>query len=419
MKICELFKVKHIIPILCFATILSGCSEKKEEDSKIKQLNVLTEYSFEENVKSAETNMEMEDDSVKVSVQYLPQNEKERKTEIQKLRTQIMAGESPDVFLLDGISETLTEVKTPLLENPYQTMGSGALAPLDDFMDKDSYWRNSTYKEEFLKAGQYNGKQYIIPLSCTYFIYQRSQDMEEMTGNTLNDWLENAVLSSDNRVKDTFRKCLPNLSARWIQPAVNYDAGEVIFESDKRNSFANSYLAFRKTVTASDEPELSFRIREISKTGYENGMELQTVPDINGAKAAAITAYGAVGMASDYKQESYDFIMLFLNDRVENAISENPNITRPAMNGFIDPFHFPVQESALNTWMGTSDEGILREVKESFEEIDSAFFITNAERRMNKEVREINYLKTSKEQEQKLIKLSEDIENTYKVMIKE
>lgn len=124
-------------------------------------------------------------------------------------------------------------------------------------------------------------------------------------------------------------------------------------------------------------------------------------------------------MASDYKQESYDFIMLFLNDRVENAISENPNITRPAMNGFIDPFHFPVQESALNTWMGTSDEGILREVKESFEEIDSAFFITNAERRMNKEVREINYLKTSKEQEQKVITLSEDIENTYKVMIKE
>ena len=89
-------------------------------------------------------------------IQRLPDKQEEREIEIQKMRTEIMAGKGPDVYLLDGKQENGEEF-LPLLENPYQTMQSGALAPLDELMEKDSYWKDDTYSDVILKAGQYDG----------------------------------------------------------------------------------------------------------------------------------------------------------------------------------------------------------------------------------------------------------------------
>ena len=52
-------------------------------------------------------------------------------------------------------------------------------------------------------------------------------------------------------------------------------------------------------------------------------IDLQVVPDLEGRKMASIQTYGAVGMSSDLKQEAYDFLMLFLNDRSQKDSREH------------------------------------------------------------------------------------------------
>ena len=72
---------------------------------------------------------------IRVEIQTLPGEGPERETEIEKLRTEIMAGKGPDVYLLESDQDNIAEVRSYLLENPYQAMQSGALAPLDEYMD--------------------------------------------------------------------------------------------------------------------------------------------------------------------------------------------------------------------------------------------------------------------------------------------
>ena len=134
--------------VLCVCALAAGlCScgtEEKSEEEKI--LRVVTDGTLHDQAEAAATFTEGTNSEVEVEIQQLPEKKEERENEIQKLRTEIMAGKGPDVYLLDGNQENGEEF-LPLLENPYQTMQSGALASLDEFMEKDSYWEDNTYHE--------------------------------------------------------------------------------------------------------------------------------------------------------------------------------------------------------------------------------------------------------------------------------
>ena len=117
-----------------------------------------------------------------------------------------MAGKGPDVYLLESDQDSpIAEVRSYLLENPYQAMQSGALAPLDEYME-DTYWENSTYNEAFLKAGRFDGRQYIIPLSGYWFVLAQKSGIDEMEGDTLWEWIEQAEASSDIQQKNGIQR---------------------------------------------------------------------------------------------------------------------------------------------------------------------------------------------------------------------
>lgn len=410
--------------ILCVCTLtagLLGCgTEEKSEEEKI--LRVVTDGRLYNDVEFAARFLEGVDSGIEVRIQRLPDKQEERKTEIQKLRTEIMAGKGPDVYLLDGGRETGKEF-LPLLENPYQTMQSGALAPLDDLMEKDSYWEDSTYSKAILKEGQYDGRQYILPMSVNYYVLPRADDMEKMTGNTLGEWVEQAESSQDVRIKEAFYSAVWSQCARWIQPAADYETGEVLFNKEKWYEFADRYFQLRAVVreglTIKGE---SYRFESVVVGDRKSEMDLQFVPDIEGKKMASIQTYGAVGMSSDLKQEAYDFLMLFLNDRSQNYNKEHSETPLPFIFGYLDHGTYaPVQESAFDFWMGYPPEEVLQETISTFREIEGAYFLTKAEREVFEGIDEIAIRSSYPDYNwnSDLSKLADSAWNTYKMMVSE
>ena len=165
-------KATAMVCLVSLAAGFSGCGEKEEK----KTLRVITDQRLYDKVDMAARFMEGIHSRIRVEIQTLPGEGPERETEIEKLRTEIMAGKGPDVYLLESDQDNIAEVRSYLLENPYQAMQSGALAPLDEYMEGDTYWENSTYNEAFLKAGRFDGRQYIIPLSGYWFVLARSEE---------------------------------------------------------------------------------------------------------------------------------------------------------------------------------------------------------------------------------------------------
>ena len=133
---------------------LSGCDEKKEEKLV---LTILTEREYEDQVKVARHGFNEKYDDVEVKIQTLSEEPETRETQIQKLRTQIVAGKGYDVYILNnlryGSGEPLDEL--PLFDNPYKTMQSGVFSPLNDNMNQDSYWKGTSYFDPLLKASTF------------------------------------------------------------------------------------------------------------------------------------------------------------------------------------------------------------------------------------------------------------------------
>ena len=413
---------------VCVLTLgLCSCgTEEKSEEEKI--LRVVTDGRLYTDVEFAARFLEGVDGEIEVRIQRLPDDKEKREIEIQKLRTKIMAGNGPDVYLLESVREDAAEAVMPLLENPYQTMQSGALASLDEFMEKDSYWDDSTYHEAILKAGQYDGRQYIIPMSVLYYVLPRPDDMEKMKGDTLQEWMQQAVSSDDFRLKQAFYG-LTLQTARWIQPAADYEKAEVKFDKERWKELAQDCIQFDIDVqdeVISSDIDSRFVFKDSMEVLYYNEQSplgLQVVPDIEGRKMASIMSYGAVGMSSDLKQEAYDFLMLFLNDRTQKYQKEHleDSAELPAFYGYLDKSFIPVQENAFEKWMNYPSEEILQEMQQSFRELDGAYFLTGAEKELFEGLDQIalNCSRPGYDWSAEIDKLADSVWNTYKMMVSE
>lgn len=363
--------IRVLVICVYLALVMTGCMGEKHTDKKA-TLTVLTEQAFESTVQMRASAMEDENENLDIQVEVLPLDMTIRENEIQKLQIEIMAGKGPDLYVLSAPMEMST-VEPDLFDNPYQIIQSGAFAPLDSYMDEDSYWKEGSYKKEFLEVGKHGGKQYLLPLTCSYYVLAGIQDIDILEGKSLGEWLEYAKLSENLPLRQCIIEGLSQFGGRWFQPAVDYETGQVRFDKEKWKQFGETYFValkkFRQQEQYTEEP--TYRISHMNEVDLSSEeTHFQVMPDLDGRKMAAVSAYGAVGMSSNKKEIGYDFLMGFLYNKTEDG-----KWTEEAKLQGI-----PVQEDCLN-FMRFPDEQ-MEAVRKGFRELEGAYFITNVEKNM-------------------------------------
>lgn len=363
--------IRVLVICVYLALVMNGCMGEKHTDKKA-TLTVLTEQAFESTVQMRASAMEDENENLDIQVEVLPLDMTIRENEIQKLQIEIMAGKGPDLYVLTAPMEMST-VEPDLFDNPYQIIQSGAFAPLDSYMDEDSYWKEGSYKKEFLEVGKHGGKQYLLPLTCSYYVLAGIQDIDILEGKSLGEWLEYAKLSENLPLRQCIIEGLSQFGGRWFQPAVDYETGQVRFDKEKWKQFGETYFVALKKSRQQEQytEEPTCRISHMNEVDLSSEETyFQVMPDLDGRKMAAVSAYGAVGMSSNKKEIGYDFLMGFLYNKTEDG-----KWTEEAKLQGI-----PVQENCLN-FMRFPDEQI-EAVRKGFRELEGAYFITNVEKNM-------------------------------------
>ncbi len=120
-------------------------------------------------------------------IERLPKTGVERMTRIQRLRTEIMAGKGPDVFIL---AAGCWERGEEFIPYPEKMMENGMFLPLDSYMENNSRFTNwDDQQQTVLAAGRNEEGQQIIPLSYTFpvVVYQQA-DLDVEKPNTLLTW---------------------------------------------------------------------------------------------------------------------------------------------------------------------------------------------------------------------------------------
>lgn len=186
-------------------TGLCGCGQKPEAP---KTLWVVTEVSCSDGMNyQAEMIakcMEQEHPGLTVELDILPTDPQEREVRLTQLRTKIMSGAGPDVYLLptgntlttDYVNEyhhrvTQTTQVEPLFLDVVQAMRSGQFLDISGYYESDDALNTTALKREIMDAGIVHSRRYVLPLRFNIPVMFTDKDLWERFG------LSEALLESD------------------------------------------------------------------------------------------------------------------------------------------------------------------------------------------------------------------------------
>lgn len=91
-----------------------------------------------------------------------------------KLAAELMAGSGPDVFF------HYVEVKAAI--DPYKMMKSGAFLDLTDYFREDKTYNPSDFNQIVLRAGQLDGRQYLVPAGYDIPLFMTTEKIANEVG---------------------------------------------------------------------------------------------------------------------------------------------------------------------------------------------------------------------------------------------
>lgn len=103
--------------------------------------------------------------SEEIEFEYLPVDTEERAAAITRLRTEVMSGHGPDVFVVNCKTEDFQDALFPL---PAAAMRSGRFLPLDEYIAKAEFTDFSDFTPAVMEAGKGEEGQQLIPLTYTF-----------------------------------------------------------------------------------------------------------------------------------------------------------------------------------------------------------------------------------------------------------
>lgn len=346
IKIIVLFVVLGLLTIAMF-----GCAETEEDN----HLWVLTDshpsstyYMLIERIMAT---FKEDHPEVTIEVESIPTALEERDIFLERVRSQIMAGEGPDVYLMSWY--------TPLFSDVEHSMHNGAFQDISAYYNADDELPKDRMSQSIMESGVLDGKRYVLPLNFNVPVLYVDKQQVENAGldvNTLGTGLSGLsdvvkALGSEALIAEPamLYYYLPNMFSSLI----DYKEEKAVWDKKELVVFLNDYRALMTEINAADIPyALGNMGTHISNGDYwaQNGhcvymgtltelvdnlrlakaeeTDLAIIPirTASGAISANVTNYGAIGAGTGSPKLAYEFLRNFLleENQWENNIVDSP-----------------------------------------------------------------------------------------------
>ena len=163
--------MKRYLLFIFVALILlcTGCQNSSKD-----KLVICTDTYLYPTVKDAVEKWKKENregSSIQTVIVKIPSDETAAEIKIAEIRTEIMAGDGPDLFIIRVPSYTVIPEDRPeslLFSNPEKAMYSDIFLPLDSYLEEFEYLDIDNCNQAILKAGQTEEGQMLLPLLYDY-----------------------------------------------------------------------------------------------------------------------------------------------------------------------------------------------------------------------------------------------------------
>lgn len=285
------------------------------------------EDSFEQDAYELENYLKTTGVETEYEFLVLPNNTEDRETELTRLRTEIMAGEGPDAFILDAtVPGTVTDSGEPLealFPNVEKSMYSHLFLDLEDMAQSSEIIDLESCNQTVMDVGVTGEGRFLLPLTYTFsglILDPSILSDPAYVFTTLDELLQ----SDEEALKGimawgTFRlfpDCLGLLADYTDQNLlVTQDSLQQAIEQ------ADAFSAFQDEAY-SQSPALYQGGRTIganhlmSLAREETEYAVLPIPNPQGGVTAAVTFYAAINANAAHPQEAFDFIELLYSEEL-------------------------------------------------------------------------------------------------------
>ena len=271
-----------------------------------------------------------------------------------RISAEIMSGSGPDIILISNSGM-----------NAGKMMRSGIFADLNEFIEADPEFDLSKYNANVLKAGQVEGKQYIMPLTYTIPLVLTTQELLDKTGfdistaDNYNAFLEECLKYKQANIPGAPELSLDYYMTPYLADAVDYDTEEVkINTPENRETIRLNYEAVaslsdaegygrggfyaqkifenKAVFTQATQPASLYMISYRALKGTATPV-MAAVRDAEGRLMAEINEYAMINANSPNKENAYAFLKLLMSDEnYSMAYQGSISISNDAIRNFLE-----------------------------------------------------------------------------------
>lgn len=262
-----------------------------------------------------------------VLTETIPIDEPERSTTLTRIRTEIMAGKGPDLFICSCYAPGAWEDTDGLFMFPNQAMERKMFLPLDSYIVQAKYMEWDRLLPVVMEAGRDEEGQQILPLAYTFDIYLLDKDRYSSGVGLPASWDE--LAESGNKLDQS----LAHYASFYdlMGEVADYERDVPTFSEEELFDYAKKYADFvwREDQRGLLTPVFVFLTDGTFYNGIDykldllNGREYDFYSSYNrsGGITADITVFGSINRNSKHPDEAFTVLDFLLSRNVQRNFS--------------------------------------------------------------------------------------------------
>lgn len=317
-------KIGKILLLCILVLAIAGC-EKSENTQESKKLTIVTDLSNKDTIETYVKIWKKINAGQEIDVISIPEDRSAAEPQITRLRTEIMSGGGPDIFILSSnINYDTDNAVACLFPDPEKAMNSNLFLPLDDYLAEAQHINLSGWNQKIVEAGKTEEGQILLPIAYTYYAYAfRTEDIEDKgpvpeSLAELYDCRETSVMKNVTAY-DRLWFC------HTFGTLADYTNEKLLFteeELQKRIDEMAEWYMDNQTVNI-DEVVRVIVSGEAGEAFWKqvdrNSQEEKTVfaiPNDKGGVTACVKLYAAINRNTEYPEEAFSFLDFILSDEI-------------------------------------------------------------------------------------------------------
>lgn len=369
--------------------ICVGCEGKKTTEVKENKdtLKICVESYFEQDMKLLIDAWEYFNKGLKAELVVIPGNRDEAEIKVSEIRTEILAGEGPDVFLIYNRDPLiwLAEPTPSLFPNPEKAMHTGVFLPLDSYMENARYYNPEHYNQIIMEAGKTEEGQCLLPLTYEYRVCYLEEQQENPIQMPLPSW--ESLVSGEAGIPSTMLRFVNYSFFDLLGEYADYENKKMLISEEELYEYVLEAIDYGKLAENGPEAEGMVWAEEVLASSFldnttfstQNPNSLLALPNKDGGINANISSYVGINKNTTKPSQAFSFLDLLLSDEIMTYsgfwVEEENKFKGSGV--ILDSFGVSVNEKEFEIWCKLLPDDTEKAFRELNSQISSVRFYSD------------------------------------------